>query len=104
MDVVVGGVVCETYLYIRRHIRFGLAFRNLVNSFLCTKTLQHFDDLGMCISMCILLKWVVCVCTYQRGLGVACSVQGQYQSLEMRNSSSASPAFFVSILFFFYLK
>ena len=62
--------------------------------------MQHIDVLGICISMCMLLHRVVCIHTYQRGLGVACSVQRQYQSLEMRNSNSAVPLFFVSYIYY----
>ena len=46
-----------------------------------SKTLQHFDVLGICISISVhAIARRVRYRTYRRGLGVACSGERQYQS------------------------
>ena len=60
--------------------------------------MQHIDVLGICISMCMLSDWWRVFVHISVGFGIACSVQRQYQSLEMRNGNSAVPLFLYPIL------
>ena len=86
-----GGVVADI---IRRQIRFVLGFTNLVNSQV-SKTLQHFDVLGICISISVHLnKAWGCVCVHIGvGFGVACSDTMAIPEPVKRNSNSAVPLF-----------
>ena len=61
--------------------RFVLGYTNLVNS-KSPKTVQHFDVLGICISISVHLnKAWVCACVHIGvGFSVACSGERQYQS------------------------
>ena len=71
-----------------------LGFTNLVNSQV-SKTLQHFDVLGICISISVHLnKAWGCVCVHIGvGFGVACSDTMAIPEPVKRNSNSAVPLF-----------
>ena len=63
---------------------------------ICSKTLQHFDVLGICISIsahAIIRR--VRYRTYRRGLGVACSEQKAMREPQLAEQQQCSPAFFV---------
>ena len=61
-----------------------------------SNAMQHFDVLGICISISI-RTIVVCTCAYISAWASVLLVRnnGQFQGLVKRNSNSASPAFFV---------
>ena len=69
-----------------------LAIWNLVNSKV-SSTLQHFDVLGICISISIRTIGCVCVRTYRRGLNVACSDTKAIPEPQIAEQQQCSPAF-----------
>ena len=60
IDVVVGGIVFTRHIIIRRHITLWLGYLESGKFKEVSKTLQHIDVLGICISMCMLLNSGVC--------------------------------------------
>ena len=72
-----------------------LATWNLVNSY-TSNTLQHFDVLGICISISVhAVDGCVRDCTYRRGLSVACSDVKAIPEPQVAEQQQCSPAFFV---------
>ena len=76
-----GGIVFTRHIIIRRHITLWLGYLESGKFKEVSKTLQHIDVLGICISMCMLLRWWRVFIHISVGFSVACSVQRQYQSL-----------------------
>ena len=75
-----------------------LAIRNLVN-FIDSKTLQHFDVLGICISISVhAITRHVRIRTYRRGLSVACSESKAIPEPRIAEQQQCSPAFLYYIV------
>ena len=74
-----------------------LGFTNLVNSNV-SKTLQHFDVLGICISKSVhLIRIGVCIRTYRRGLRCCLfGYDGNTRASEAEQQQ-CSPAFFIQM-------
>ena len=61
-----------------------------------SKTLQHFDVLGICISISVhAIVMRVRIRTYRRGLSVACSESKAIPEPRIAEQQQCSPAFFV---------